>query len=134
MIYEERGWIVEHCVGPLGLGALIVKPRRHIVHVAELDDAEAGALGTLLRDAARVITALCEPDQVYVALWSHADGVPVHIHYVVMPVTGKLVAAHGGARGPSLQAALFAVGKTSTLEDVESFCTEARAAWPTERL
>lgn len=27
-IHETTHWLVEHCVGPLGLGTLIVKPRR----------------------------------------------------------------------------------------------------------
>ena len=26
LIFETGGWRVEHCVGPLGLGTLVVKP------------------------------------------------------------------------------------------------------------
>src|SRR4051812_8856701 len=48
-IYETAHWLVEHCVGPLGLGTLIVKPRRHVTRVAELTDDEAQELGPLLR-------------------------------------------------------------------------------------
>src|SRR6185503_1191241 len=33
---ETAHWVVEHCVGPLGVGTLIVKPLRHVEHVAEL--------------------------------------------------------------------------------------------------
>ena len=36
----------EHCVGPLGVGSLIVKPVRHVLHVADLDDAEVVEMGT----------------------------------------------------------------------------------------
>jgi hypothetical protein len=26
------GWVIEHCVGPLGVGTMVVKPERHVVH------------------------------------------------------------------------------------------------------
>jgi ATP adenylyltransferase len=33
VIHDSSRWVVEHTVGPLGVGTLIVKPRRHVVHV-----------------------------------------------------------------------------------------------------
>jgi hypothetical protein len=33
-IAETPHWAVQHCVGPLGVGTLIVKPKRHVVGVA----------------------------------------------------------------------------------------------------
>jgi diadenosine tetraphosphate (Ap4A) HIT family hydrolase len=86
-IHETRQWRVEHTVGPLGVGTLIVKPKRHIVHVADLTGEEAAELGPLLHLAADVVTSLESPEQVYVTLWSHAGAVPGHIHCVVQPVT-----------------------------------------------
>src|SRR5687767_749193 len=83
LIWQTSSWAVDHCIGPLGVGTLIVKPKRHVVHVAALDDDEAAELGPLLRDVAKVVTALTSPDQVYNTLWSHMGGQPVHIHYVV---------------------------------------------------
>jgi diadenosine tetraphosphate (Ap4A) HIT family hydrolase len=83
-IYQADGWRVEHCVGPLGVGTLIVKPIRHVVHVADLTPDEATHLGPLLRRAAQVVTQLSDPAQVYITLWSSG---PVHIHWVVQPVT-----------------------------------------------
>src|SRR5690349_4807111 len=74
-------WIVEHCVGPLGVGSLIVKPARHVVSVGELDADEADELGPVLRRAAAVVDALVQPEQVYVGLWSHAGRRRVHIHF-----------------------------------------------------
>jgi hypothetical protein len=35
-IFRTEFWLVEHCVGPLGLGTLIVKPERHVTAVAGL--------------------------------------------------------------------------------------------------
>jgi diadenosine tetraphosphate (Ap4A) HIT family hydrolase len=86
-IFETASWLVEHCVGPLGLGSLVVKPRRHVTSVAALREAEASELGPLLQRASEVAGRLVDADQVYNCLWSHAAGVPVHIHYVVQPVT-----------------------------------------------
>jgi hypothetical protein len=34
----------------------------------------------MLVRTAQVVTALTAPEQVYVTLWSHAGGVPGHIH------------------------------------------------------
>lgn len=46
------------CVGPLGLGTLIVKPERHVISIADLDDEEATDLGPLLRLTAQVARTL----------------------------------------------------------------------------
>jgi hypothetical protein len=43
-IHETAGWYVDHCVGPLGVGTLIVKPKRHVVHVADLTADHAGGV------------------------------------------------------------------------------------------
>ena len=40
-----RGPSVEHCIGPLGVGTLIVKPKRHVVHVADLTEPEVAEMG-----------------------------------------------------------------------------------------
>lgn len=36
LIHRSTLWLVEHCIGPLGLGTLIVKPERHLTSVADL--------------------------------------------------------------------------------------------------
>jgi len=105
------GWVVEHCVGPLGVGAVVVKPRRHVIHLADLDRAEAAQLGPLLADVARAVSSAQaeagEPaDQVYACLWSHAERRPGHIHFVIQPVSAALMARHD-AHGPKLQTRMF---------------------------
>ena len=40
-IHSTEHWAVEHCIGPLGLGTLIVKPIRHVSSLAALTEAEA---------------------------------------------------------------------------------------------
>ena len=106
-VLTEGGWIVEHCIGPLGVGTLVVKPERHVVRVSELSDDEAQGLGSLLRRVAAAVDELTSAEQVYVCLWSHAGGEPVHIHFIVQPVTRAAMTSHE-AYGPALQLAMFA--------------------------
>lgn len=127
-VHETTYWLVEHCVGPLGLGTLVVKPRRHVTSVADLTDDEAWELGPLLRMASAVAGELIPAQQVYNCLWSHAGGVPVHIHYVVQPVTTDLMEQHA-SHGPMLQVAMFAAGDAPTDDRIEEIARQARAAF-----
>lgn len=127
-IARESGWVVEHCLGPLGVGTLIVKPERHVVHVADLTDEEATAMGGLLHRAASVVTELCDPDQVYISLWSHAERRPGHVHFVVQPVDEESMLRHG-AHGPKLQAAMFDNDDPPDPSRVEEFAARARHSW-----
>ena len=127
-IHETSGWLVEHCVGPLGLGTLIVKPRRHVTSVASLTDREAAELGPLLRSASLIASQLVPAEQVYNCLWSHAGGVPVHIHYVVQPVTAEQMEEHQ-AHGPGLQMAMFARGALPEEDEIEAVAERARLAF-----
>lgn len=128
VIHAEAGWVVEHCVGALGVGTLIVKPERHVVHVAELTPGEASAMGALIHRATRVVSELCQPEQVYVNLWSHAGGMPGHIHYVIQPVQAADMARFE-SHGPKLQVAMFAAGTRPDADTVEAFAHKARALW-----
>jgi len=103
---------------------MIVKPERHVVHVADLTDDEAAELGPLLRDAARVATAIIQPEQVYVTLWSHAGAVPGHIHYVIHPVTRDVMEEFG--HGSKLQPAMFSANCWPDPQAVETFAESAR--------
>jgi diadenosine tetraphosphate (Ap4A) HIT family hydrolase len=133
VIHQTEHWRVEHCVGPLGVGTLLVKPKRHVTRVSELDPDEAAELGPLLQRSAAVVDRLVESEQVYTCLWSHAGGTPVHIHYVVQPVTRALMDEHGDY-GPKLQVAMFARGDLPPAAEVESFADRARAAFAAQPL
>jgi diadenosine tetraphosphate (Ap4A) HIT family hydrolase len=119
-------WIVEHCVGPLGVGTLIVKPKRHVVHYWELADDEVVEIGPLLRRVSAAVAELTRPEQVYVGLWSHAGGVPMHIHFVVQPVTRELMDAIGDY-GPHLQVAMFDADEQPPRDEVVTFADLARS-------
>jgi diadenosine tetraphosphate (Ap4A) HIT family hydrolase len=128
-IFEDEHLRVEHCVGPLGVGTLIVKPKRHVLHVADLNEAEAAGLGPVLQRASTVITELLQPDQTYVCLWSHTGREPVHIHWVVQPVT-KAQMNQLDTHGPALQAAMFALRDFPDADAAAAFARNAREIWP----
>jgi diadenosine tetraphosphate (Ap4A) HIT family hydrolase len=125
LIHETGNWRVEHCVGPLGLGTLIVKPARHVTAVADLSGQEASELGPLLVLASGIVRELTAADQVYNCLWSHAGGTPVHLHYVIQGVTKEQM-EHFGAAGPGLQMAMFTNGTTPGAEEIEETAAAAR--------
>jgi diadenosine tetraphosphate (Ap4A) HIT family hydrolase len=127
-VFRTEHWLVEHCVGPLGLGTLIVKPERHVTDVASLTDEEAAELGPLLRQASAVTRELVDAEQVYNCLWSHAGGQPGHLHYVVQPVTADQMAEFD-AHGPKLQMAMFARGDVPSATAVDRVARMARLAF-----
>lgn len=122
-------WWVDHCVGPLGIGTLVVRPKRHVTRVGELTDAEAVEVGSLLRDAPHVVDELVGPEQVYVWLYSHGGGVPVHIHYVVQAATREAM-DELGEYGPQLTVAMFERNIAPDPERMADFANRARVAWP----
>jgi ATP adenylyltransferase len=126
-IEETEHWLVDHCVGPLGVGTLIVRPKRHVVQVSELKREEAAELGPFLLRVTRALSALLEPEQIYVTLWSHANAVPQHIHCVVQPVTKVVMDELGGLYGPRLQVAMFDRDEAPPTREVEAIAARLRA-------
>ena len=124
-IYATNHWVVEHCIGPLGVGTLIVKPFRHCLHVWELTHEESRELGPLLRLVSSTIQAILKPDQVYVCLWSHAGWQPGHLHFVVQPSWNNLRKDHQRP-GPFLQVDMFQRGESPLRTEVEAFADRTR--------
>jgi diadenosine tetraphosphate (Ap4A) HIT family hydrolase len=48
-IAEAEHWHADHCIGPFGLGAVLVKTKEHVESLWELPDAAATELGPFLR-------------------------------------------------------------------------------------
>jgi ATP adenylyltransferase len=122
---------MSHVVGSMNLGTLIVGPKEHVVAVADLDDTAVAEFGPVLRDTARVVEALCRPEQTYVSLWSHGASVRKHLHVAVQPVTTAVVARYGGLRAEQLQARMLASGDEPAVANVERFCERARELFRT---
>jgi ATP adenylyltransferase len=128
VIAETRHWVVDHTFGSLGLGTLIVKPKRVVLSVADLTAEESAELGPLLQRTTSVVRELANPSQVYVCLWSHLNREPGHIHFVVQPVTAALMERHD-KHGPQLQVALFEAGEPPDDAEAAAFADAARAIW-----
>jgi diadenosine tetraphosphate (Ap4A) HIT family hydrolase len=124
-IFSTQHWVVEHTIGPLGVGTLIVKPFRHCTHVWELTNDETLELGPLLKQVSSTIQAILKPDQIYVCLWSHAGWEPGHIHFVLQPAWNDSQRTHAHP-GPSLQMDMFNAGVKPARQEVEAFATRAR--------
>jgi len=131
IVHQTAGWVVNHVVGPMNLGTLVVGPKEHIVAVADLGDTAAAEFGPVLRDTARVVEELCRPEQTYLALWSHGASARKHLHIAVQPVTTAVVARYGGMRSEQLQARMLASGDEPAIADVERFCEQARELFRT---
>ncbi|MER7009909.1 hypothetical protein ABT324_00575 [Saccharopolyspora sp. NPDC000359] len=125
-VHETRSWVVEHCIGPLGIGTLVVKPFRHVLHIADLSAGESAELGPLLQRVTAAVDEVMRPEQVYACLWSHSGGVPGHIHFVVQPATRELM-DHFSTYGPALQVAMFAEGELPGEAAVAATCDPYRA-------
>ena len=131
IVHQTGSWVVNHVVGSMNLGTLIVGPREHVVAVADLNESAAAELGPLLRDTARVVEALCQPEQTYVCLWSHGASARKHLHIAVQPVTAAVVARYDGLRSEKLQARMMASGDQPDAAAVDQFCDQARELFGT---
>lgn len=125
VIFETELWHVDHTFGALGVGTLIVRPKRHVVGVGDLDAEESAELGPLLQRAAATVAELTRPSQVYVCLWSHMNREPGHIHFVVQPVSDELMQTYD-LHGPALQTAIFARDEPPDAESARAFAAAAR--------
>ena len=125
LIHEADGWLVEHCVGPLGVGTLVLKPRSHVVRFRDLTPSEYGAFGSVLWLVTAVLAEMLGPDQTYICQWAHAGWVPGHIHFVVQPAYNRQGDEHERP-GPFLQTDMFDTNESPPPSEVEAFCSEAR--------
>ena len=118
-------WVIEHCIGPLGVGTLILKPMRRCTGLADLDVDEAAELGPSLNKVSSAVTEITCADQVYSCLWSHSESGPRHIHFVLQPVRNDQRASYGKG-GPFIQTAMFEANEDHDPIAVEEFCDRAR--------
>lgn len=125
VVLQTELWALEHCIGSLGVGTLILKPLRHCIGLWDLTDAEAAELGPLTRTAVSAIKSLTDADQVFSNLWSFSGGEAGHIHYVLQPVT-KVLRDRAGKSGPFIQTALFEANELPDPDAVHEFCDRAR--------
>jgi len=124
-IHETQHWVVEHCIGPLGVGTLIVKPFRHVLHFADLTPDETAEFGPLIQRIAATITAETSCDQTYICQWAHAGFEVGHLHFVVQPARNAQRQTFARP-GPFLQVDMYNRNEVLDEAEVTAFCDRAR--------
>ena len=82
-IAETEHWHADHCVGPFGVGAVVVKTKEHIEDLWRLPDGAADELGPFLRRISGAIVDGLGAERAYLTMW--VDKPPLHVHLVVYP-------------------------------------------------
>ena len=82
-IAETEHWHVDHCIGPFGVGAVVVQAKQHVESLWELPDDAAVELGPFLRTISGAIVRGLGAERVYLHMWG--DQPPLHVHFVLYP-------------------------------------------------
>jgi diadenosine tetraphosphate (Ap4A) HIT family hydrolase len=101
IIWSTDYWVAEHCLGALGVGAIVVKTRLHRENLWELTPEESAALGDVLKLLSAAMVQALGAERVYVSLW--VDQRPYHVHFVLQPRYPE--PAEAGLKGLKLQVA-----------------------------
>jgi diadenosine tetraphosphate (Ap4A) HIT family hydrolase len=83
LVWEDEHWLADHCLGPFGVGALVLKTKAHRASVPELTVAETRALGPALRILTRAMVSGLPCERVFLSAW--VDRAPLHVHFVLEP-------------------------------------------------
>jgi diadenosine tetraphosphate (Ap4A) HIT family hydrolase len=83
VIAENTWWIADHCLGPYGLGSVVIKTKAHRENLWELTPHEAASLGPFMQQISEAVAKSLDAERVYVSLW--VDQPPHHVHFVVQP-------------------------------------------------
>ncbi len=82
-LFETDLITISHSVPPAqNKGFMIVQPKRHVEHIAELTKEEMSDLSQAIHNTAKAITKALKPEKVYVC--SFGETVK-HVHFHVLP-------------------------------------------------
>ena len=107
-ITETKHWIVEHCLGSLGIGSLVIKTKTHKEDLTEGFKEELVELAVLLSKTHGALESVLKPDRIYIAKWGETTE---HLHFVIQPVDKK-TKQRFDAKGPLLQARMLEQGES----------------------
>jgi diadenosine tetraphosphate (Ap4A) HIT family hydrolase len=83
IIAENEWWVADHCLGPYGLGSIVIKSKVHRENLWQLTPEESTSLGPFIQEVSEAIAKALEAERVYVSLW--VDQPPYHVHFVLQP-------------------------------------------------
>jgi diadenosine tetraphosphate (Ap4A) HIT family hydrolase len=98
LIAVDDHWRVAHAVGCALPGWLVLLPRRHVLAVADLTDAEAAGLGTWQVRLSRALHAVTGCAKTYVVQFAEAARFS-HVHFHVVP---RMASLGQDRRGPKV--------------------------------
>ncbi|NIS79332.1 MAG: HIT domain-containing protein [Anaerolineales bacterium] len=90
IIYQNSHWVVNHAVAnpkPLLKGLLIIQPKRHVEHIADLSVEEMLSFAPLLRNVCLALRKVLQPAKIYAC--SFGDGVK-HVHFIIIPRSSEM--------------------------------------------
>jgi diadenosine tetraphosphate (Ap4A) HIT family hydrolase len=96
-IGSDDFWRVAHAVRTSLPGWLVLVPRRHVVSIADLTDAEAAGLGLWQVRLSRALTATTGCVKTYVVQFAEAQGFS-HVHFHIVPRMPDLPPERRGPR------------------------------------
>jgi diadenosine tetraphosphate (Ap4A) HIT family hydrolase len=112
-ILREGRWVLDHSLSPCLLrGWLILKPERHVEHVAELTAEESASLGQLIQKASRALMTAVGAERVYVVSMGE---VVRHVHFYLIPRY-----AHMPQHGLEVLSEMFSEGRPWGCSDEEA--------------
>ncbi len=85
IIYADVDWMLTHSISahlPPLKGMLILQPKRHCEHLADLSEQETKNLGLILRNACNAVKEILHPSKIYAC--SAGEGVK-HLHFMIVP-------------------------------------------------
>lgn len=97
VIHEDDHWMLDHAVDPLIRGCLILKSKRHVDELADLEPDEAATLGPMMRTALAAMRRAFDPERIYVCSFGEMLH---HLHIHLLPRYRSLKIA-GRRSGPS---------------------------------
>ncbi|GGK21115.1 hypothetical protein GCM10011583_61320 [Streptomyces camponoticapitis] len=97
-VAHDQHWRVAHDFNTALPGWLVLLPRRHVVAVHELSNAEASALGVWQVALSRALRSVSGCAKTYVVQFAEAEGF-AHVHFHIVPRMADLRPEH---RGPGI--------------------------------
>jgi diadenosine tetraphosphate (Ap4A) HIT family hydrolase len=92
VILDSELWYASHHTGPFtDPGELILKTRRHCESLADLTEAEASALGTLLRAGVSALQRVTDAERIYAVSFNERVR---HVHFLLLPRTAAMPRGH----------------------------------------